>query len=120
MGSRDDDPRSRSTDEAALFARLRRLGQRLEAGRPREVNPAPRPAADVSAFTRGLRLSTGFVAGVIGGAALGWLIDYGLGTSPWGLIVLLMLGFAVGVVNVVRGAGSTSGGFGDGAATRKD
>jgi ATP synthase protein I len=56
-----------------------------------------------------MRLSTEFVAGVIAGALLGWLIDRWLGTSPWGLIVLLMLGFAAGVMNVMRAAGMLGG-----------
>ena len=39
------------------------------------------------------------------GAMLGWLLDRWLGTSPWGLIVFLLLGFAAGVLNVMRAAG---------------
>lgn len=39
------------------------------------------------------------------GALLGWLLDRWLGTSPWGLMVLLLLGFAAGVFNVMRAAG---------------
>jgi ATP synthase protein I len=39
------------------------------------------------------------------GAGLGWLLDSVAGTSPWGLIVLLLLGFAAGVLNVLRSAG---------------
>jgi ATP synthase protein I len=36
------------------------------------------------------------------GAAIGWALDKLLGITPWGLIVFLLLGFAAGVVNVVR------------------
>jgi ATP synthase protein I len=43
------------------------------------------------------------------GAGLGWLIDRGLGISPWGLIVFLLLGFAAGVLNVMRSAGVVAG-----------
>jgi ATP synthase protein I len=50
-------------------------------------------------------MSAEFVAGVLVGAAIGWLIDRWLKTSPWGLIVFLLLGFAAGVLNVVRAAG---------------
>ena len=42
---------------------------------------------------------------VLVGAAIGWLIDRGLGISPWGMIVFLLLGFAAGVLNVMRAAG---------------
>ena len=53
----------------------------------------------------GLRLSSELVAGVLVGAALGWGFDRLLSTSPWGLIVFLLLGFTAGVLNVMRTAG---------------
>jgi ATP synthase protein I len=65
----------------------------------------PRQNVDVSAFARGFRLSTELVAGVLVGALMGWLLDRWLGISPWGLIVFLLLGFAAGVLNVMRAAG---------------
>ncbi|MGH6788344.1 MAG: AtpZ/AtpI family protein [Pseudolabrys sp.] len=97
---------NRPDDEAALSARLHRLGERLaQANRPSENEQGPRPVADASAFARGFRLSTELVAGVVVGAIIGWLLDRWLGISPWGLIVLLLLGFAAGVLNVMRAAG---------------
>jgi ATP synthase protein I len=93
-------------DEAALSARLQRLGERLEhVSRPSENVPGPRSTADASAYARGFRMSTELVAGVLVGALIGWLIDRWLGISPWGLIVFLLLGFAAGVLNVMRAAG---------------
>jgi ATP synthase protein I len=65
----------------------------------------PRQNVDVSAFARGFRLSTELVAGVLVGTLMGWLLDRWLGISPWGLIVFLLLGFAAGVLNVMRAAG---------------
>jgi len=109
-----DDARSKGdrepppTDEAALSARLRHLGERLghiHPRRPSESSPGERPAADPSAIARGFRLSTELVAGVLVGAALGWLIDRWLGIAPWAMIVFLLLGFAAGVLNVMRAAG---------------
>jgi ATP synthase protein I len=106
-GTRDKGKRKEPPDEeAALSARLQRLGERLNTvSRPSENDSGPRPVADASAFARGFRLSTELVAGVLVGAGLGWLIDRWLGISPWGLIVFLMLGFAAGVLNVMRAAG---------------
>jgi ATP synthase protein I len=98
-------------DEAALSARLQRLGDRLNTvSRPTENDLGSRPAADMSAFARGFRLSTELVAGVVVGALIGWLLDRWLGISPWGLIVFLLLGFAAGVLNVMRAAGVASDG----------
>ena len=94
-------------DEAALSARLKHLGERLDhmkSSQPSE-HAAPRPQANASAMARGLRLSTELVAGVIVGAAIGWFLDRWLGTSPWGFIVFLLLGFAAGILNVMRSAG---------------
>src|SRR5262249_21789085 len=88
-------------DEAALSARRRRLGALLddaEPNRPSESDSGHRPAADPSAIARGFRLSTELVAGVVVGAAIGWLVDRWLGISPWGMIVFLLLGFAAGVL----------------------
>ena len=39
------------------------------------------------------------------GAGIGWGLDFWLGTTPWGLIVFVLLGFAAGVLNVMRAAG---------------
>ena len=111
-GARDNGDHGNSpSDEAALSARLKRLGEQLghSAGRPVDESPGASPTADPSAMARGFRLSTELVAGVLVGAALGWLLDRWLGISPWGLIVFLLLGFAAGVLNVMRAAGINMG-----------
>jgi ATP synthase protein I len=103
--------RSSPTDEA-LSARLRSLGERLDrvdTSRSSEPAPAARPGADSSAFANAMRLSSEFVAGIVVGAGLGWLLDRWLGTSPWGLILFLMVGFAAGVLNVLRASGESIG-----------
>jgi ATP synthase protein I len=101
-GERKEPP---SDEEAALSARLRRLNERLEkTSRPSE-RISGSPQADASGFARGFRLSTEMVGGVLVGGGFGWLIDRWLGTSPWGFILLLLLGFAAGVLNVMRAAG---------------
>jgi ATP synthase protein I len=95
-------------DEAALSARSKRLGERLghfRPSRPSDSGSDSRPAVDASAMARGFRLSTELVAGVLIGAGIGWVLDKWLGISPWGMIVFLLLGFAAGVLNVMRAAG---------------
>jgi ATP synthase protein I len=97
------------TDEAALSARLQRLDEGLGHARDAVGGPSDSPdrdqAATASGYAKGFRLSSELVAGVVVGAGLGWLIDRWLGVSPWGLIVFLLLGFAAGVLNVMRSAG---------------
>lgn len=93
-------------DEAALSARLQSLGDRLtKVNRPARPSDSPRQTTDTSAMARGFRLSTELVAGVLVGAAIGWGLDKLFGISPWGMIVFLLLGFAAGVLNVMRAAG---------------
>ena len=93
-------------EEAALSARLKRLGDRLnEVSRAPEPESSARQSTDFSGFARGFRLSSELVAGVAVGALIGWLIDRWLGISPWGLVVFLLLGFAAGILNVMRAAG---------------
>jgi ATP synthase protein I len=109
------------TDEAALSARLQRLGEGLARHRADETSndATANRAATASGYARGFRLSSELVAGVVVGAGLGWLLDRVLGIAPWGLIVFLLLGFAAGVLNVMRSAGVVaSRGFDDGL--RKD
>ena len=107
-GNRDQS----SSDEAALSARLGSLEHRLseirgdrKVGTDQSGNEQDTAQARASAMAIGLRLSSELVAGVLGGAALGWGFDRLLSTSPWGLIVFLLLGFTAGVINVMRTAG---------------
>ena len=102
---------SRSDEEAVLSARLQRLGERLahKQGTSRQPEAGPSSKSDPSALARGFRLSTELVAGVLVGAFIGWALDRWLGISPWGMIVFLLLGFAAGVINVMRAAGVSSG-----------
>ena len=109
----DGDPDDRSTDEAALSSRLRRLGERLDrqqAGQRREAASGAPATSEGSGLAQGLRLSSELVAGVVVGAIVGWALDHWFGISPWGLIVFVLLGFAAGVRNVMRAAatGNTS------------
>jgi ATP synthase protein I len=111
--ARENGDRKRTpADEVALSARFKRLDERLghfDRGRSSDSQQGERPASDPSAIARGFRLSTELVAGVLVGAGIGWLLDWWLGTSPWGMIVFLLLGFAAGVLNVIRAAGIAPG-----------
>ncbi len=119
-GQHGDDGNAR-TDEAALSARLKRLSERLardQAGRASDGAGEDR-ATTASGYARGFRLSSELVAGVLVGGGIGWLIDHWLGIAPWGLIVFLLLGFAAGVLNVMRSAGVVPGNSLDGGAAKE-
>jgi ATP synthase protein I len=105
-----DGSRDKSPDEAALSARLGSLDHRLSEIRGSRKIGTDQPgggdgAARAAAMALGFRLSSELIAGVVVGGLLGWGFDRLLSTSPWGLIVLVLLGFIAGVVNVVRSAG---------------
>jgi len=90
------------SSDADLARRLDRLSRDLEAEK-REHAEAEQPARTSGTdYAYAFRLASEFVAGVIVGAALGWGVDRLAGTSPWGLIGFLLLGFAAGVLNVIR------------------
>lgn len=98
-------------DEAALAERLRALGRTLdtvqdEAKRQSDAEASQSNSAQGMGLA--LRVAAEFASGVLVGAGLGWLFDYWLGTSPWGLIVLLLLGFVAGVLNVLRAVGKVA------------
>ncbi|MDB5655707.1 MAG: synthase assembly protein [Tardiphaga sp.] len=99
-------------DEAALSARLGSLDQKLSKIRDdrqfqtdQSETGSGNAQSRASAMAVGLRLSSELVAGVVVGTILGWGLDRVLPTSPWGLIVFMLLGFVAGVINVMRSAG---------------
>jgi ATP synthase protein I len=113
-GTRENGDRDKAhTDEAALSARLQRLGEGLGSARGRVAPPFEDTGGDrattASGYARGFRLSSELVGGVLVGAGVGWLVDRLLGISPWGFIVFLLLGFVAGVLNVMRSAGVVPG-----------
>jgi ATP synthase protein I len=90
-----DKPEKLTSDLAARIRRAR-------GDRPAQAASDPMREREMSGWGRGFRLASEFVAAIIVGALLGWGIDSLFGTTPWGMIILLLLGFAAGVLNVVR------------------
>ena len=89
-----------------LERRRRDLEAVLAARRPeKRTGSEGTNSGGAAGFGQALKLSSEFIAGIAVGAALGWGIDRMAGTSPWGLIVFLLLGFGAGVLNVLRSAG---------------
>ena len=78
---------------------LEDLRRRVAAARTDSASSTPPPQSPASLA---LRFGGEFGAAVIVGALLGYGADHFLSTAPWGMLIGLMLGFAAGVVNVVR------------------
>src|SRR5262245_35519948 len=93
------------SDAERLSKRLHDLSARISAESAEEASPqAKGPAGGDQGNRYGMafRLASEFVAAVLVGAGLGWLLDRLAGTSPFGLIILLLLGFGAGILNMAR------------------
>jgi ATP synthase protein I len=97
-----------SADDADLSARLKSLDARISQASVHraESEPRLRPKSDSSAIGQAFRYSAEFVSGVLAGGIVGWLVDRLFGTSPWGLIICLILGFCAGMLNLLRASGT--------------
>lgn len=105
---------SEAADDAALRDRLGRLARTLDEKSPVRSEPRTGPSArDTKGWAQAMRLSSEFIAGILVGGGIGWAVDWALGWSPFGLIVFVMLGFAAGILNVLRAMGEISGPGGD-------
>lgn len=92
--------------EAGLSERRDRLNQKLDERRTAEQRQEQeRSKGDTRGYAQAMKLSSEFIAGIVVGGGIGWLVDQWLETTPFGLIVFLLLGFAAGVLNVLRSAG---------------
>ena len=104
--ARNNDPekgRPEPDDEASLARRRAELDAQLARHRKPEGKVENDSAR--AGYAMAVKLSSEFIAGVAVGAILGYGFDELFGTSPWGMIVLLLVGFAAGVLNVMRSAG---------------
>lgn len=88
-----------------LDARLQRLEADLAKRKRRDERAAVGKRREASMLADALRLSSEFIGAVAVGFGLGYGLDHLLGTTPWGMIVFLLLGFCAGVLNVMRTAG---------------
>jgi ATP synthase protein I len=87
--------RSVTGDLASRIARARAESPaQAEADRSRQ--------GDMTGMGRAFRLASEFVAAIIVGGALGFGIDWLFKTQPWGMVIFILLGFAAGVLNVIR------------------
>nr|WP_316652766.1 AtpZ/AtpI family protein [uncultured Gellertiella sp.] len=97
--------------DEGLEERRKRLGAELKQVRhDAGVEEAQELKAEVSrkGYAEAMKLSSEFIAAIVVGAVLGYLLDRYAGTGPWGLLIMLPLGFCAGVLNVLRAAGRVS------------
>lgn len=84
-------------------ARIDALEKRLAAAREREDQRNRPQVQGADASTRaGNQVLAHLIGGPLGGAVVGFAIDKLAGTAPWGLLVMLGLGFVVAFRNIIR------------------
>ncbi len=98
--------RQMSPEEKAAFeGRISELGERLDRVKAQRGADAE---AELDAEMRGrgmaygMRMAAELVGAVIVGGLIGIGLDWWLGTKPWLFLLFFVLGFAAGVLNVVR------------------
>lgn len=99
-------------DRDAMRRRAGELGRKLDGLRttsvvrqPRSQEAAAASAQRSNALGQAFRISIDLMVGVGVGGGLGWVLDRQIpGMRPWGLVVGLLVGFAAGMMNVIRTA----------------
>ena len=94
-------------------ARLSSLDERLRDARQTEAKRTEVAKPDAN-YRLGMRVLGELVGAPFGGAVIGFVLDRWFGTGPWLLLVLLFVGFGVGIRNVIR-ISKTPPGSGPGA-----
>ncbi len=80
-----------------LAARIRQAEQK-----------SPDDADPTSANMKASRVGYDFVASILGSLLLGWLLDAAFPViAPWGLVAMVPVGFAVGMMNMWRNMSKT-------------
>lgn len=82
-------------------ARLESLDERLDRLQQAEAKRTAKRQPDAN-YQAGQLVLSQLVGCPLGGGIVGWLLDRWFGTGPWLMLVMLFLGFAVGVWNVIR------------------
>jgi ATP synthase protein I len=91
----EGDPR----DLDQFDAKLKAARDRIEG---REDQGSRKGTYNDSLVGVGYRMSIELVVGICVGLGLGWLIDREMGTKPWFMLILMFVGLAAGILNVVR------------------
>lgn len=89
-----------------ISSRLKDLSARIAAEKS-EQRAAEKPSMKyqgASDYSKGYKLASEFVAGVLVGGLIGFGLDKLFGTLPLFLIVFLLLGFGAGILNMSRSA----------------
>jgi len=109
MGApKHEDGRSHDSGSDELKQRLDSLQGKLFEHERDAKQARKAEGGNANGYAQAFRLSSEFIAGIVAGAGIGYVLDMAAGTGPWGLIIFLLLGFVAGILNVLRSAGYVS------------
>lgn len=95
----------RPEDRAAIEQRSSDIGKKLDAVNARRVRvDEVGRHQQQSAYGQAFRYASELIVGVVVGGFVGWALDRQFATAPWLMVVLVVLGFAAGLLNVIRAA----------------
>ena len=98
--NKDSEPSKEELDQ-----RLKALNARIE----RRASGTKAPTqSNRTGWAYGVKLGSEFMSAIIVGAAIGYVADIWIGTSPFGFIIFLLLGFVAGVLNILRATGAVA------------
>ncbi len=93
------DPVNLMDDDAKIEA----LKKRIDQAKSEEVVRSGKTQKGVDDNYRlGNRVLADLIAGIGGGALVGWVLDHFIGTGPWLLLIFLFLGIIVAFRNIIK------------------
>lgn len=90
-------------ERAAFERRVDRLGDKLK--RTEAQHDTGRQGGDAlqgRGMAYGFRMSSELVGAIVVGGLIGYALDQWLGTKPWLFLAFFVLGFAAGILNILR------------------
>ncbi|MGJ8527073.1 AtpZ/AtpI family protein [Maritalea sp.] len=108
MPSSKNDPKNgkSSVPIAAQVDETRALAEKIKSARKDAglIEQKKASEAHLTGHARAVRLGTEFIAAILVGTGIGFFADRIFGTAPWIMLVMVLVGFAAGVLTVVRSA----------------
>ena len=84
---------------------LKEISTRLEIAKKNiRKNEIEKRGTNAASLGKALKISTEFVAAVVVGSLLGFILDSWFDTRPWLTISFFFMGVAAGILNVIRSA----------------
>lgn len=71
---------------------------------PGQKRPSGNKPEGMAGHNRAIRFGSEFIAAILVGAVIGYGLDKLLNTGPWLMLVMLLIGFGSGVLNITRAA----------------